>query len=291
MRGQGAWLAPSGRLVASDAAGEVAAVGPDVERVRVADRILSTILPRWIDGPLTASKLVGSLGGASADGVLAEWVMLDAESVVKVPSYLSDVEAATLPCAALTARHALTKAESLNSSSTLLTQVTGAVSLFAFQFAKAAGARVFATSSSDEKLSRLTNLGAANTLNYRTTPDWDSTVRHLTQGDGVDHTIDIGGAATLQRSIAAVRFEGTLSIVGLTTGLNAQVDLYPIFVKNLRIHGVETGSRTMLESMMRWMAEKAIRPVIDSVFPLEEVKAAYGHLASGQHFGKVCIAL
>jgi NADPH:quinone reductase-like Zn-dependent oxidoreductase len=285
------WRPPAGRIPCSDAAGEIVATGPDVARVRAGERVLSTILPRWIDGPLAAPKLAGSLGGAGADGVLAEYVLLSADSVVRAPDYLSDVEAATLPCAALTAWHALTRAESLRPGASLLVQGTGGVSLFALQFASASGTRVIVTSSSDEKLVRASELGAAATINYQSRPQWDHEVQRLTDGAGVDHVIDVGGAATLARAIAAARYEGTVSIVGLIGGLRADLDLSSIFIKNLRLHGVETGSRRMLEEMIDWMAQRCLRPVISECVPMEDVRSAFRRMEGAQHFGKICIAL
>ena len=284
------WRPPSGRVPASDAVGIVAAVGPGVRRVEIGRRVVLTFLPHWIDGPLTASKLAGALGGATTDGVLREQLLVDAESVVLVPDYLSDVEAATLPCAAVTAWHAVSRAGTLHRERTLLVQGTGGVSLFALQFAKAAGAAVIATSKSDEKLQLATKLGATHGINYLRHPDWDHAVLDLTDGIGVDHVVDIGGADTINRSIRAVRHEGIVSIIGLVGGLNAQIDIGPIFLKNIRIDGVETGSRAMLESMMAFMGQHRIRPVIDKVFALEDAPAAFRHLDAGVHVGKVCIS-
>ena len=289
-RGQGRWCPAIGRVPASDAAGEVVAIGPDVKRVRVGDRVISVFLPRWIDGAISPEKVVGALGGATTDGVLSEYVIFDAEGVVVAPEYLTDLEAATLPCAAVTAWHAVTRANTLRPHTTLLIQGTGGVSLFALQFAKAAGARVIATSSSDDKLVRVSALGADG-INYRSCEEWDVEVLRMTAGIGVDHVIDIGGAATIARSISAVRYEGIVSVVGLIGGMAASIDLGPLFLKNLRIDGVETGSRRMLESMLCWMAERSLRPIIDRVFPLSEATKAFAHLESGAHMGKVCITL
>jgi NADPH:quinone reductase-like Zn-dependent oxidoreductase len=285
------WRPPSGRVPASDAVGIVEAVGSAVRRVEVGQRVALAFLPRWIDGPLTASKLAGALGGATADGVLREFLLVDAESVVAVPDYLTDVEAATLPCAALTAWHAVSRAGTLDPKKTLLVQGTGGVSLFALQFAKAAGASVIATSKSDDKLELIVKLGAASGINYRRHPDWDRAVLDLTASIGVDHVLDIGGADTINRSVGAVRYEGVVSIIGLLGGLNATVDIGPIFIKNIRIDGVETGSREMLESMSAFMAKHRIRPVIDRVFALADAPAAFRYLDGGTHVGKVCIGL
>lgn len=288
-RGFQRWQPPSGRIPGSDAAGEVIATGTAVARVKPGDRVMSTILPRWIDGPLTAQKLDGSLGGAHADGVLAEYVLLDAESVVPIPDYLSDVEGACLPCAALTAWHALSRADSLRPGATVLVQGTGGVSLFALQLAVAAGAQVIVISSSDQKLARARELGAIASINYRTRVDWDREVLRITNGQGVQHVIDVGGASTIESSISAAAFEGTVSIVGLIGGLDAKVDLSTIFIKNLRVHGVETGSRRMLEAMAAWMSERGMHPMVDRRFALDEVCAAFHYLAAAAHMGKVCV--
>lgn len=285
------WRPPPGRVPASDAVGIVAAVGPGVRRVEIGQRVVLTFLPHWIDGPLTSARLTGALGGATADGVLREQLLVDAEAVVAVPYYLTDVEASTLPCAGVTAWHAVSRARTLAPDKTLLVQGTGGVSLFALQFAKAAGASIIVTSKSDAKLAQAARLGATHGINYVRSPDWDHAVPDLTDGIGVDHVLDIGGAGTINQSIAAVRYEGIVSIVGLVGGLHAKIDLGSIFLKNIRIDGVETGSREMLESMMAFMNRHRIRPVVDRVFDLEDAPAAFRHLEGGAHLGKVCIRL
>jgi NADPH:quinone reductase-like Zn-dependent oxidoreductase len=290
-RGFDRWRPPPGRVLASDAVATVEAIGSGVRRVEVGQRVVLAFLPQWIDGPLTSNKLAGSRGGAAVDGVLRELLVVDAESLVAVPEYLTDVEAATLPCAALTAWHAVSRAGTLDPKRTLLVQGTGGVSLFALQFAKAAGASIIVTSKSDEKLELAIKLGASHGINYRRHPDWDSVVRDLTDGLGIDHVLDIGGADTINRSISAVRYEGVVSIIGLIGGLEATLDIAPIFLKNIRIDGVETGSRAMLESMNTFIAQHRIRPVIDRVFDMTDAPAAFRYLDAGAHVGKVCIRL
>lgn len=290
-RGFDRWRPPPGRVPASDAVGIVEAIGTGVRRVEVGQRVVVAFLPHWIDGPLTPAKLAGALGGATADGVLRELLLVDAESLVAVPEYLTDVEAATLPCAALTAWHAVSRAGTLDPKRTLLVQGTGGVSLFALQFAKAAGASIITTSKSEEKLETAVKLGASYGINYRRHPDWDRAVLDLTDGRGVDHVLDIGGADTINRSIGAVCYEGIVSIIGLIGGLDATLDIGPIFLKNIRIDGVETGSRAMLESMNAFMTQHRIRPVIDRVFDMTDAPAAFRYLDSGAHVGKVCIGL
>lgn len=289
-RGRDRWRPPAGRIPVSDGVGVVAAVGQGVGRVRPGQRVMTTILPRWISGPLTADKREGGLGGPGCDGVLAEQVLLDAEAVVPVPDYLSDVEAATLPCAGLTAWHALTRAGSLRPGSSVLVQGTGGVALFALQLAVAAGAKVIATSSTEGKLEKLRELGAVATVNYRENRAWDAEVLRLTNGQGVDHVVDIGGADSLMRSMSAVGFEGIVSIVGLVGGMRAEIDIGVAFQKNLRLDGVETGSRAMLEDMLCFMQEHGIHPVIDTVFPLDAAREAFLRIENAAHVGKVCIS-
>jgi len=267
------------------------AVGPGSNGISVGQRVITTILPKWISGPLTVQKREGGLGGPAADGVLAERILLDATAVVPAPGYLTDVEAATLPCAALTAWHALTRAGSLRPDSTVLVEGTGGVSLFALQIAASAGAKVIATSSTEAKLDRLRELGAAATVNYRKRSSWGVEVVDLTDGQGVDHAIDIGGATTLEQSISSVSMEGVVSVVGLVGGLRAEINLAEIFQKNLRLDGIETGSRSMLEDLVRWFDIKRLHPIIDRTFPFQDSNAAFLHLKAGGHIGKVCVVM
>ncbi|MGH8251843.1 MAG: zinc-dependent alcohol dehydrogenase family protein [Steroidobacteraceae bacterium] len=289
-QGRDRWRPPTGRIPVSDGVGVVQSIGPGTDRVRAGQRVITTFLPKWISGPLTAENREGALGGPSADGVLAEQVVLDASAVVPAPDYLTDTEAATLPAAALTAWHALTRANSLGSGSTVLVEGTGGVSLFALQIAVAAGAKVIATSSSDIKLNRLREFGASETVNYVKHRDWGREVIELTDGRGVDHAIDIGGATTLGQSILSASIGGVVSIVGLVGGIVAQINLGEVFQKNLRLDGIETGSRSMLEEMVHWFNSKRLHPIIDKVFPFEDSRAALLHLQAGGHMGKVCIA-
>lgn len=288
VRGTGRWRPPAGRIPCSDACGTVQAVGAGVNDLSVGDRVVSTILPRWLRGPLTADKLASSLGGSAADGVLAEYVLLPAASVVRVDRHLSPAEFATLPCAALTAWHALARGGSMSAGKSVLLQGTGGVSLFALQFAVAAGAQVTITSSSDAKLERALALGAAAGVNYRTSSDWVDEAKALSP-HGYDQVIDVGGASTLNDSIELAAYEGTVSVVGLIGGLQATLDITPVFAKNLRIDGIEVGSRAMLVEMIEWCARRNIRPVIDRVFPAAEATNAFRYLSSGSHFGKIVI--
>ena len=289
--GHDRWRPPVGRIPGSDGVGVVQSVGPGTERIKVGQRVMTTILPRWISGPLTSQKREGGLGGPAADGVMAELVLLDAAGLVAAPEYLTHIEASTLPTAALTAWHALTRAGSLRPDATVLVEGTGGVSLFALQIAAAAGARVIATSSSDAKLKRLSEVGAADTINYLQRPTWSHDVLALTQGRGVQHAIDIGGATTLNQSISSVGMEGVVSIVGLVGGLNAEINLAEVFQKNLRLDGIETGSRRMLEDLLTWLDAKRLHPIIDKVFAFEEAEAAFRYLQAGGHMGKVCLTV
>jgi NADPH:quinone reductase-like Zn-dependent oxidoreductase len=272
----------------SDGVGAVVAVGEGVTRVQVGDRVAGNFMPGWVSGELTEAMAKSALGGGK-EGLLAEYVVLPAEGVVHVPEHLSDEEAATLPCAALTAWHALITEGGLKPGDTVLTQGTGGVSLFALQFARLAGAAVIITSSSDEKLARVRKLGAAAGLNYKTAPDWDKRVRELTGDVGVDHVVEVGGAGTLGRSFRAVRLGGRISLIGVLTGGSGEVNPMPVLMKNIRLQGIFVGSREMFEAMNRAIALHQLRPVVDRVFPFAEAPEAYRYLESGAHFGKVCI--
>jgi len=287
--GNGHWKPAPGRIPASDGVGRVVEVGEGVTRFAVGDRIITTILPHWISGPMSDENSKGSLGGVAVDGVLAEYRVLDAESLVLAPDYLTDAQAATFPTAGLTAWHALQRAGQLTSDSTLLVQGTGGVSLFALQIGLASGAWVLATSGSDSKIERLKALGAHATVNYQRQPEWSKDVMALTDGKGVNVTVDIGGASTLHQSVISAAQYGVVCIVGLTGGLEATFNVSQVFFKNLRIEGIETGSREMLEAMLSWFSERGIVPVVDSVYEFENSREAFLHLQSGQHVGKVCI--
>jgi NADPH:quinone reductase-like Zn-dependent oxidoreductase len=287
----GRWRAPVPRVPVSDGVGEVVAVGDGVVRVTRGDRVAGSFYPRWIDGDPTAEQLRGAPGGTAADGVLAEYVVLDAEAVVRVPAHLADEEAATLPCAGVTAWHAVVERGGVGAGDTVLVQGTGGVSLFALQFALMAGASVIALSGSDEKLARVRAMGATHGINYRRTPDWDERVLELTGGRGVDHVVDVVGGEGLDRSLNAARIGGTVSLVGMLAGTRAPVETFRVAEKNARLHGILVGSRAMFERMIEAMAEHRLRPVVDGVFDLVDVGAALRRLESGAHFGKVCVRL
>jgi NADPH:quinone reductase-like Zn-dependent oxidoreductase len=269
---------------ASDGAGEVIAVGKAVTRHAVGDRVVAGFFPTWIDGELSEDAHAHALGG-SIDGMLAQEVVLDESAWVKIPTHMSFEQAATLPCAGVTAYNALFEAAQLHPGDSVLVQGTGGVSIFALQLARAAGASVYATSSSAEKRKRLEELGVAATFDYRELPKWGDAVRAATGGRGVDVAVEVGGPGTFDQSIAALRYGGTMSILGILTGTSGPVNTYAIFHKGIRVHGVYVGSVRMLEALTR----VRIEPIIDRVFGFDEVRAAYEYLASGKHFGKVVV--
>ena len=285
------WKPPAPRIPVSDGVGEVVAVGEHVSRVKTGDRVAGIFLPRWLDGKLTPEKYVSPLGGATTDGVLAEYIIFDETAVVKIPPNLSDEEAATLPVAAVTAWHAVARRSRVQRGETVLIQGTGGVSLFALQFVNALGGKPFVTSSSDEKLEKAKDLGADSTINYKTFPNWDEKVLELTDGKGVDHVIEVVGGENLNRSLNAVKLSGSISFIGLLAGLSAPINTYQFVSKNVEIHGIETGSREFFEEMNDFIGRNRIMPVIDKIFKFNEVKDALKHLESGSHFGKVVVKI
>jgi NADPH:quinone reductase-like Zn-dependent oxidoreductase len=281
---------PLPRIPCSDGAGEVLAVGPGVSRVKTGDRVAGMFMQGWLEGGLTAAKARSALGG-DLDGMLAEQVVLSAEGVSRFPDHLSFEEAATLPCAALTAWNALLVQGGLKPGETVLLQGTGGVSIFGLQFANMAGARALVTSSSDDKLARARALGADEGINYKATPEWDRRVRELTGGFGVDHVVEVGGAGTLNRSLRAVRTAGHISLIGVLSGAGGPVDTVVILARALRVLGVYVGSREMFEAMCRAIGQHRLKPVLDRVFPFTEAPEAFRLLESGGHFGKIGIQI
>jgi NADPH:quinone reductase-like Zn-dependent oxidoreductase len=274
----------------SDGAGEVLAVGDSVTRVKVGDRVAAAFFPTWTSGSLTEAHHSKALGG-SIDGVFAEEVVLPENAWVKIPPHFSFEQASTLPCAGVTAWHALFEAAALKPGDTVLVQGTGGVSVFALQLARAAGAGVIATSSSAAKRVRLEQMGAATTIDYRENPKWGDAVRAAAGGRGVDIVVEVGGAGTFDESVKALRYGGTMSLLGILAGTQGPINTYAIFQKNLRVHGVYVGSVAMFEDLVRALEATKVEPIIDTVFPFAEARAAYEHLASGTHFGKVVIRL
>jgi NADPH:quinone reductase-like Zn-dependent oxidoreductase len=277
---------PMPRVPGSDGAGEVVAVGGGVTKFKPGDRVIGCFFQDWADGPITA-KAAGSALGGERDGVLAEQVVLEEKGVVPLPAGLSFEEAATLPCAALTAWHAL-KDGGAGPGKTVLLQGTGGVSVFALQFAAALGARPLITSGHDDKLARALGMGAVAGTNYRTNPDWDKWAREQTGGVGVDQVVEVGGAGTLERSVKAARFGGHISLIGVLSG-GGTFNPITVLMKAVTVQGIFVGSRSMFEDMNRFITEKGIRPVIDRVFPFDKAADAFRHLESGTHFGKVVV--
>jgi NADPH:quinone reductase-like Zn-dependent oxidoreductase len=271
----------------SDGCGVVSGVGPGVRRVAVGDRVAPLFFQDWFGGEPTAAGLSTALGGA-LDGVARDQLVLSENGVSKVPAGLSDEEVACLPCAALTAWRALVEG-GLKPGDVVLALGTGGVSIFALQFAKAAGATVIITSSSDEKLERARALGADHTINYRTEPDWAKAARKLTGGRGVDHVIEVGGAGTFQQSIQAIRIGGHVAVIGVLTGMVKDVNVAAIFGANARVHGITVGSREQFEDMCRAIEAKSLKPVIDKRFPLEDAQSAFRAMRAGEHFGKIVL--
>jgi NADPH:quinone reductase-like Zn-dependent oxidoreductase len=272
----------------SDGAGEIVEVGRGVSKWKVGDRVCPIVVQKWIDGGPTLEKSRTAIGAGSYAGVLREYGAFPAESIVRVPEHLSFEEAATLPCAAVTAWHALAVSGHVKAEDTVLTLGTGGVSIFAIQFAKLMGARVIATSSSNEKLERAKALGADETVNYRDTPDWDKTVLDLTGGTGVDHVIEVGGAGTLSRSIKAVRTGGHIALIG-ALDTSGEFNPIPIFMKAIRVQGIFIGSREMFEQMNAFISESQLKPVVDRTFRFENAPAALKYMSSGSHFGKIVV--
>jgi len=273
---------------ASDGAGEVIAVGSAVTRLAVGDRVAASFFPTWVDGDLSDAHHAAALGG-QVDGMLAEEVVLPERAWVRVPAHLSFEEAATLPCAGVTAYNALFEAATLRAGDTVLVQGTGGVSIYALQLAKVAGARVIVTSQSAEKRAKAKALGADHVIDYKETPAWGEVARAWTGGRGVDVAVEVGGPGTFDQSVASLRYGGTMSLLGVLTGTKGEVNTYAIFHKAIRVAGVYVGSVAMFEGLNRAMAASAIKPIVDRAFAFDQAKEAYAYLASAKHFGKVVI--
>lgn len=279
-----------GRIPMSDGAGIVTAVGEGVTDFAEGDAVLSCFFPGWQDGEPALAKLIG-VPGDHADGFAAQSVTRPATAFTRMPKGWSAAQAATLTCAGLTAWRGLMVEARIKPGDTVLTQGTGGVSIFALQFAKAAGCRVISTSSSDEKLERLAALGADELINYRSKPAWGKRALELTDGRGVDVVVEIGGAGTLPQSIEAVRIGGHISLIGVLAGFAGEVPTAALFSRNATLKGITVGSRAQQEDMIRAVETSAIEPVIDSTFPLEELADAFRHQESQKHFGKICVEL
>lgn len=280
-------------VLGSDGAGEVVAIGEGVSRFNVGDRVMSIFAQDWISGKPTTSNIRSTLGGPR-DGVLAEYVVFPEHAVVPIPGHLSFEEAATLPCAAVTAYSALTQC-AVGPGQTVLVQGTGGVSLFALSFAKLFGATVIVTSKSDDKLARAKALGADHGINYVTTPEWGKAARGLASNEGVDIVIEVGGAGTLAQSVRATRPGGNVALIGVLAGSDDTKSvtgaLTTALMTNIRIQGVFVGSRATSEAMCTTITSARMKPVISDTFALEETQSALAHMAAGAHFGKIVIRI
>jgi NADPH:quinone reductase-like Zn-dependent oxidoreductase len=278
-----------GRVLMSDAGGEVVAVGPGVEGFAVGDQVVSVFYHQWQAGDIASDIQANTIPGDTCDGYASDYVAAPPMHFTKAPAGWSHAEASTLTCAGMTAWRGLVGEGKPKPGDTVLIQGTGGVSIFALQFAKAAGAMVIATSSSDEKLERLRGIGADHVINYKRTPDWGMKAKEITGGRGVDHVVEIGGSGTLAQSIRACARGGHIALIGVLAGMAGEIPSYEIFLNQLKISGVLVGSRADQLDMIRALEVNGIRPAIDSTFALDALADAYRHQASGKHFGKICV--
>lgn len=272
----------------SDAAGEVVEAGSTVTRFKAGDRVTTSFFPNWVAGQMTPAGIAGSLGGGD-NGTLAQEILLDEQALVATPGHLDFAQGAALTCAGTTAWNALFVSGGLRPGSTVLLLGTGGVSIWALQLAKAAGLKVIITSSSDEKLARARTMGADAGINYTKIPEWGAEVRKLTGGTGVDLVLEVGGEKTFAQSLASVRMQGSIMVIGGVTGLGGTMVPRQLVGVAVRMQGVYVGSRNMHEDLARFVEVARIRPVIDRVFAFAEVPEAFRHFAAGRHFGKVAI--
>ena len=279
-----------GRVPLSDGAGEVVAVGDAVDEFKVGDAVVSAFYPYWLGGEMTQATR-RDIPGEHFDGYASEYVCMPAHAFTKAPPGYTHVEAATLTCTGVTAWRGLVVCGRVKPGDTVLIQGSGSVSLFALQFAKAASARVIATSSSEEKLEKLKRLGADTVINYKLVPDWGQKAKDLTDGRGVDHVIEVGGPGTLTQSITACRTGGHIALIGVLTGFAGEVSIPALFSNQIRISGISIGSRSDQEDMIRAITANRLKPVIDRSFPLQEIGAAFTYYESQKHIGKVCLEL
>ncbi|ALN56734.1 oxidoreductase, zinc-binding dehydrogenase family protein [Lysobacter enzymogenes] len=275
-------------IPASDAVAEVIELGPGATRWALGDRVATSFFPHWHAGAASAHATREPFG-ADADGVLAEQIVVSQESVFAVPAHLDDAQAATLTCAGVTAWNALFVEAGLRPGQSVLLLGTGGVSIWGLQLAKAAGLRAIVTSSSDAKLERARALGADETINYRSHPEWQDEVLRLTAGDGVDAVLEVGGAGTLARSLRAAAMNGTVAIIGGVSGFAGEFDPFALIMGAKRLSGIYVGSRGMGEDLARFVGVNRIAPVVDRMFAFEQAGEAYRYLESGSHFGKVVI--
>jgi NADPH:quinone reductase-like Zn-dependent oxidoreductase len=281
----------NGRVPLSDGAGVVDALGSDVAQWQLGDRVAASFFRDWVAGPFKARYVPSALGGGTMDGVLAEYVVLPAAALVSVPAHLSSVEAATLPCAGVTAWHGLIARGGMTKGDTLLVQGTGGVALFGLQFAAALGARAIVISSSDEKLARAKALGGSILINYHDTPDWDVALMKATDGVGASHILELGGPGTYDRSLRSIASGGKIVQIGVLTGFGPKPDLARLQWENADIIGVTVGSGEHFAAMNSFLTEHVIHPIVDRVYGFDEVPEAYARLRTGSHFGKIVVKL
>jgi NADPH:quinone reductase-like Zn-dependent oxidoreductase len=278
------------RVPLSDGAGEVVSVGAEVTAWKPGDRVVVPFMPGWLDGEVSAAKSASALGG-DVDGQLREFATVRADALLPLPPHLGFEQAATLPCAAVTAWNGLFVSGNLQPGRTLLLQGTGGVSLFGLQFGRMAGATIILISSSDAKLERARGMGAHHTINYRSEPEWEKRVLEITEGRGVDLTLEVGGAGTLSKTLRATAHAGHISLIGVLSGIAGEVQIGHILHKALTLRGIYVGSRAMFQAMNEAITHHRLEPIIDRVFSFDESPDAFRHLESAQHFGKIVIRI
>jgi NADPH:quinone reductase-like Zn-dependent oxidoreductase len=279
-----------GRVPVSDGAGEVVAVGANVKRFKTGDRVVGTFFERWVSGKPSAAAFASARGG-EADGVLAQFIVSHEEGLLKFPAHLSFEEAATLPCAAVTAWNGLFTRGGMQPGQFVLLEGTGGVSIFGLQFAAAAGAKPIITSSSDEKLSRAKALGAIGTVNYRSNPDWEKEVRKLSKDAGVDQVLEVGGKDTIGKAASSLAMGGHIALIGGLSGFGGELRVNDITSRGASVSSIFVGSRADFEAMNAFIERYKIKPVIDRTFEFDAAAAAFEYLKSGSHFGKIVIKL
>lgn len=291
IKGVDDWKPPVGRIPVSDGVGTIVEVGSAVTTLSANERVAGLFLPNWVDGTLTAEKLANPLGGKVRDGLLQEYAVLNENELIKVPAFLSDEEAATLPCAALTAWHGLIEKGKIQPGNTVLIQGTGGVSLFSIQFAIMAGAEVILLSGSDEKLHLAKQMGVNHLINYKSLPNWEGEVLNITNGNGVNHVVEVVGSNHINKSIDTVALDGTISIIGLINGLKGEINTVKIMTKQIRLQGINVGSKEMFNRMNNALEIHNIHPIIDKTYAFEDAKEALTLLERSSHFGKLCISV
>lgn len=291
INGIGSWKAPDGRIPASDGMGVIVNKGADADRFEIGNRVVIAFFPKWMDGKISPEKLVNPLGGAVRDGTLQEFIAVDESELVSVPAYLTDEEAATLPCAALTAWNGMFVNGKVKKGDFVLIEGTGGVSLFSLQFALTVGAIPIVISGSDEKLEKVTQMGAGHLINYIKTPRWENEVLEITGGKGVDHVVEVIGGSNINRAVKVAAPECTISVIGLIDGMSSEIEISPLMFKQVRLQGIEVGSKQMLTAMTAFLDKHKVKPVIDAVYSFDEAKTAFRRLEEGKHFGKICIVI